>query len=84
MLGLAHVLLEEGRCDDDFLNTYCVGWPELRAYLVGEEDGVARTAAWAAAITGISATDIRELAREMASSRTFISTTWSLQRADHG
>ncbi len=84
MLGLAHVLVDEDRCDEDFLRTYCVGWPELRAYLIGDEDGVPKTAAWAAEITGIPAAEITALAREMATSRTFISTTWSLQRADHG
>ena len=39
---------------------------------------------WAARISGIDAETIRRLAHRMVATRTFITTTWSLQRADHG
>lgn len=84
MLGLAHTLLAEGLQDEAFLTTHCVGWERLRAYLLGEEDGQPKSADWAARIADVDADDLRGLARRMAASRTLISVTWSLQRADHG
>src|SRR5690606_13966826 len=84
MLGLAHVLAAEGLADRAFLSRYTVGYEAFLAYLTGESDGIAKTAQWAAAITGVPAERIVELARRMAASRTMISTAWSLQRADHG
>jgi len=84
MLGLMHTLHEEGLHDADFLARYCTGFERFRAYLTGESDGVAKSADWAAAITEIGADTIRALARRMASMRTMISMSWSVQRADHG
>lgn len=84
MLALAQELVEMGRADEDFLASHTVGWPVVRAYLAGESDGVAKTADWAATITGLPADRIRALARRIASERTMLMTSWSLQRADHG
>jgi len=84
MLGLAHTLVSEARHDERFLSSHCVGFEQLRAYLMGEHDGVAKSAAWAAAICDVPAETIVALARRMASNRTMISASWSLQRADHG
>jgi biotin/methionine sulfoxide reductase len=84
MLGIAHTLLDEGLADLAFLDRYCVGWEQLRGYLTGAQDGRPKTADWAAAIADVDAGTLRTLARRMAAQRTLISTTWSLQRADHG
>jgi len=84
MLGLAHTLLIEGLHDEQFLTRYCSGWERFRSYLDGEVDDQPKSAEWAAAICEIDADVLRDLARRMASTRTMISTTWSLQRADHG
>ncbi|WP_241825326.1 molybdopterin guanine dinucleotide-containing S/N-oxide reductase [Micromonospora sp. CB01531] len=84
MLGLAHTLVVEGRHDEEFLTRYCTGWDRFRAYLLGETDGRAKSADWAARIADVPAPDIVALARRMAAHRTLISATWSLQRADHG
>ena len=84
MLALAHTLVVEGLHDADFLARYCAGFSRFRDYLLGEEDGVAKTADWAAGLSEISADRIRGLARRMAASRTFINVNWSLQRGDHG
>ena len=84
MLALAQELVATGRADEAFLDRYTVGWPQVRAYLAGANDGVPKTPEWAAAITEIDAGRIRALAGQMADSRTMIMTSWSLQRADHG
>ena len=84
MIALAHTLVTEGLHDGAFLARYTVGFEQFRRYLMGDEDGQPKDAAWAARICGIDAETIRRLARRMAAVRTFITTTWSLQRADHG
>ena len=84
LLGIAHTLQSEGLTDRTFLDLYTQGFEEFRAYLMGETDGVPKTAQWAAAISELSAQAIRELAIQMAKKRTMISVSWSLTRQDHG
>lgn len=84
ILALAHVLIEEGKVDTAFLERCTVGYDRFRAYVTGEADGIAKTPDWAAEITGIEAGTIVDLARRMASSRTMINMTWSMQRAEYG
>lgn len=84
MLGLAHTLVEEGLHDRAFLERYCAGYERFERYLLGTDDGTPKDADWAAAISQVSAETIRALARRMASGRTLINVSWSLQRADHG
>ena len=84
MLALAHTLETEGLAEPDFLSRYCTGYERFRAYLLGETDGFAKSAAWAAPICEIDQQTIVALARRMAGARTLINTNWSLQRGDHG
>jgi biotin/methionine sulfoxide reductase len=84
MLAIAHTLVAEELHDADFLARYCVGFERFREYLFGRSDGVEKNAEWAAKLSEIPADTIRQLARRMARSRTFITANWSLQRADHG
>jgi biotin/methionine sulfoxide reductase len=84
MLGIAHTLFTERLYDSAFLDKYTVGFERFVAYLSGSLDGTPKDAAWAAAISGVPAGRIRQLAVSMASRRTMISVSWSLQRADHG
>ena len=84
LLAMAHVVVTDGTQDDAFLATHCTGWDRLRAYITGESDGVAKTPAWAAPITGIPAERIVALAREIAATPAMLTATWSLQRADYG
>ncbi|SQI27740.1 anaerobic dimethyl sulfoxide reductase subunit A [Salmonella enterica subsp. arizonae] len=80
--GIAYTLISEQLIDEAFVNRYCVGYdrstlPETAApnasykdYVLGTgDDGIAKTPEWAADITGIPATRIRQLAREIASAR---------------
>ena len=84
MLALIHTLVVEELHDEAFLARYCTGFDRLCAYLMGEGDGTPKSAEWAAPITDLDAATIRALARKMASVRTMISVSWSVQRADHG
>ena len=84
MLALAHTLLSEGLHDKAFLERYTTGFAPFEAYLRGETDGQPKTADWAAKISGVEADTIRDLARRMASKRTMINATWSMQRAEYG
>lgn len=84
MLGLAYVLASEGLHDKDFLERYCVGYDRFERYLLGIDDGVAKSPEWASALSGVPAERITTLARRMAAGRTMVTVTWSLQRVRHG
>jgi biotin/methionine sulfoxide reductase len=84
MLALSHEVLHHRRFDRDFLDRCTVGFDQVRAYLTGEQDGVPKTAEWAAAISGVSAGRIRSLADELMGTRSLVNVAWSLQRAAHG
>jgi len=84
MLGLAHTLLTEGLCDHGFLERYTVGFPAFARYLEGADDGQPKTAEWAAALSGVPAATIVDLARRLVAGRSLITVSHSLQRAQYG
>ena len=84
LLGIAHTLFDEDLYDQNFVERYTHGFDQFQPYLTGASDGVAKTAEWAADISGLTAEGIRQLARRMAGSRTMLSVSWSLTRQDHG
>lgn len=84
MAALAYVLATEGLVDRDFLETHCTGYPRFERYLLGLDDGVAKSPGWAAAICGVPADVLVSLARRMAAQRTIVMVSWSLQRVRYG
>lgn len=84
MLALCHTLFVEKLYNREFLDRCTVGFDRFTPYLAGETDGQPKDAAWAEKITGIPASRIVALAREMAATRTTVSIGWSLQRSHHG
>jgi biotin/methionine sulfoxide reductase len=84
ILALINVLVTDGLADDAFLARYTVGADEVRAYVRGERDGVAKTPEWAASISRAPADRIRALAHEMAAGRTLINVAYAVQRGEHG
>ncbi|MUL80293.1 MULTISPECIES: molybdopterin-dependent oxidoreductase [unclassified Mycolicibacterium] len=84
MLALAYVLATEGLADLDFLDTYCTGYQRFERYLLGRDDGVAKTPQWASRLSGLPADELTALARRMAAARTLVTVSWSLQRVRHG
>ncbi|MED5811602.1 molybdopterin-dependent oxidoreductase [Mycolicibacterium sp. 050232] len=84
MLALAYVLATEGLADLDFLDTHCTGYQRFERYLLGRDDGVAKSPQWASELSGLPADELTALARRMAASRTLVTVSWSLQRIRHG
>ncbi|XOV81475.1 MAG: molybdopterin-dependent oxidoreductase [bacterium] len=84
MLALAYVLEVEDLLDRAFLASHCHGYTRFSRYLLGDQDGVKKSPAWAMQICGVEAQVIERLAREMARRKTFVTAAWSLQRAHHG
>ena len=84
MLGIAHTLLENGWHDASFLNTCTEGFDRFAAYLTGEQDGIAKSADWAAPICGVPAQTLRELAQLFSQNRTILMAGWGMQRQQYG
>ncbi|QKJ67450.1 trimethylamine-N-oxide reductase TorA [Deefgea piscis] len=85
MMGLAHTLYTEKLHDQQFLDTYTLGFEKFLPYLLGQgADKTAKTPEWAEKICGVKAQQIRELARLMASGRTQLIFGWAVQRQQHG
>jgi biotin/methionine sulfoxide reductase len=84
MLGIAHTLVENGWQDDAFLTRCTSGYDIFARYLTGESDGVAKTADWAAAICGVKADKIRELAKLFHENTTMLMSGWGMQRQQYG
>lgn len=84
MLGLAHTLIVNNSYNQEFLQCYCTGFEPFRRYVLGLDDGCAKSAEWAACIVGIPAQEIARLALRMANSKTLITASWSLTRQQNG
>jgi len=70
-LALANVIISEGLYDADFVANWAVGFSEFSALVA------TRTPEWAAPITGISASMIRQVARELATTKPAVVDAWS-------
>jgi biotin/methionine sulfoxide reductase len=84
MLALAHEIYRRGAADHAFLARYCVGHERLQAYIEGATDGVPKSAAWAAGITGIPTQRIHDLANALCGVRSYITSAFAVQRAHRG
>ena len=78
-LGLMHVIIDENLFDADYVSRYTVGFEDLKARAQQYPPEI--VAHW----TGISADDIRKLAREYATQRpSVIRVNYGIQRSDRG
>lgn len=96
--ALAYEFIVHGWIDQKFLDEYCVGFDaktlpksapahaDYRSYIMGEgPDKTPKTPEWAAKITGIPVDVIRNLAREMGTTKPlFVSQGWGPQRQANG
>jgi anaerobic dimethyl sulfoxide reductase subunit A len=67
LIGMAYVIINERLQDQAFLDNYTVGFARFRDYVLGIDDGMAKTPGWAELITGVPAATIVNLARDYAS-----------------
>jgi len=70
--ALCHVWITEGLYDKEFVAQRTTGFAEWQAYILGETDGVAKTPEWQEAETGVPARDVRALAREWGTKKTYL------------
>ena len=80
--AIAYIWIQEGTYDQEYLDTHSIGFDEdhlpegvpaglsFKSYILGAQDGVAKTPEWAAEITGVPSRVITELAHEWASKPT--------------
>jgi molybdopterin guanine dinucleotide-containing S/N-oxide reductase-like protein len=71
-LAIAYVWIAEGTYNKEYVDTHVVGFDKFKAYVVGEEDGVAKTPRWASPKCGVPVWTIKALAREFARLRTSV------------
>ena len=71
-LAIAYVWITEDRYDKEYVATCTHGFDKWKAYLLGAGDGVPKTPEWQEPETGVPAQDVRALAREWASKRTYL------------
>ena len=95
--GMAYVIWSEGLLNKPFMDQYCIGFDRehmpagaedeesYEDYLFGKRDGIPKTPEWAANITGVPATRIKDLARAYATAKpACIMPGLGLQRTGNG
>jgi molybdopterin guanine dinucleotide-containing S/N-oxide reductase-like protein len=71
-LAIIHVWLTEGTYDKEYVKTHTTGLDKVEDYVMGREDGVPKTPAWASPKCGVPEWTIKALARQFAATRTSI------------
>ncbi len=71
-LAIVYTWIKEGTYDKEYVETHTVGFDRVRAYVMGEEDGVAKTPEWASGKCGVAEWTIKALARYWAKKITSI------------
>jgi len=97
LAGMAHVIFSENLHDQAFIDQFALGvdrgtmpkeWGDAESfkdYILGTRDGTPKTAEWASAICGVSADDIRKLARLYAGTKpAALKASWAPGRASYG
>ena len=69
MAAMANVMIKENLYDQAFLDKFTVGFDQFKEYVLGQEDGVDKTPAWAAEISDVDSASIERLAREYATTK---------------
>ena len=69
LIAMAYVIITQNLQDQAFLDKYTIGFDKFRDYVLGIEDGVRKTPAWAELITGVKAATIERIAREYATTK---------------
>ena len=65
-LAVIYVWISEGTYDKEYVETHTVGFDKIKAYVLGEEDGIPKTPKWASEKCGVPPWTIKALARDWA------------------
>ena len=65
-LAIIYLWIKEGTYDKEYVKTHTVGFDKVEAYVMGEEDGIPKTPAWASGKCGVPEWTIKALARDWA------------------
>jgi anaerobic selenocysteine-containing dehydrogenase len=71
-LAILYMWITEGTYDKEYVKTHTVGLDKVSEYVLGQEDGIPKTPAWASEKCGVPEWTIKALAREFASHTTSI------------
>jgi molybdopterin guanine dinucleotide-containing S/N-oxide reductase-like protein len=71
-MAIAYVWITEDLYDKEYVERLTVGFDVWKEYLLGEEDGIPKTPEWQEEETGVPAQDVRALAREWGSKKTYL------------
>ena len=71
-LAIAYIWITEGTYDKEYVKTHTVGFDKFADYVLGKEDGIPKTPAWASQKCGVPEWTIKALARDWASKITSI------------
>jgi trimethylamine-N-oxide reductase (cytochrome c) len=71
-LDTAHVWITENLYDKDYVSKRTTGFDQWKDYILGKEDGVPKTPEWQENESAIPAKDVRALAREWGTKKTYL------------
>jgi molybdopterin guanine dinucleotide-containing S/N-oxide reductase-like protein len=71
-LAVAYVWITKGTYDKEYVKTHTVGFDKFADYVLGKEDGVPKTPAWASPKCGVPEWTIKALAKQFAANKTSI------------
>ncbi len=69
-LAIAYIWMTEGTYDKEYIAAHSYGFEKFEAYVLGKEDGVPKTPAWASEKCGVAEWTIKALARDWANKAT--------------
>jgi len=71
-MAIAYVWITEDLYDKDYVGRLTEGFDKWKDYLLGVEDGIPKTPEWQQGETGVPAKDVRALARQWGSKKTYL------------
>jgi molybdopterin guanine dinucleotide-containing S/N-oxide reductase-like protein len=71
-LAIAYVWITEHLYDKEYIAQRTTGFDKWKDYILGKEDGTAKTPEWQEKETGVSAREVRALAREWGTKKTYL------------